>query len=841
MPYPRLKWQASLISVILFVVIWTNLGWFGRMPVGGDSSRFGLGLMADLSQAITQNRIPLWNSLWGYGFPALAESQLGVFYPPHIILYKCLPLEAAYTFDMALHAVWAAVGAWLMARQSGRSPAASALAAITWVSSGFFLVHEPHHWGWTTGSWLPWIFLAGLRLIQSNPSTTADKLKKTLILAGFIAMPVLTGHFQLGFIAMVSLGIFWLAMIVTLDKTTNTLMGWRGAPYLLAAFAIALALTMAQVLPTWDLAQQANQQRDWEYLSGFAAPPTHLMGLIVPALGRTVTFWRPLIWDQFHTSPEELFFYVGLVPLWLCLVAIFRKFQHDPSTKALTITLFAVLLLAAGPYIPGFSLLIRLPGFSFFRAPARWTMPATFIMALLASQGLEIVMEDPSRARKSLKRFCLASLFLIASTLSLIEISARLTAPRPGQNSLAMGMINQARSVLMPAWADRQLTEDWVRRSRSTEAASIPAYAKPYTNLALNNFNRDRPAAYFHEVLPQVALLLTLFAGSCLTGSSRTRMATCLMLVIVADLFLVSGLRSIETAPMQDIATQSPVLNRLRSLSINQDWPLAIWGDLGNLPMAVGASPLRAYRTLDIPVMPAINDRLMQSFDEKALAVSRLAGVGVIVFDPPTWSILRGKWNANATIEEINDPELWAWLTTKALARKGSTTFAVVTLNQPLGRVWKVSVNDLAKQGITEPEKATSPANLDRLAELASPLPVKRPVPEQIVIQDSSKGNELWMIAQWADPSWKAQLTNDQGQSHPTDIIALEGGWQGVMIPSPGVWTLKFNYKPASAIWGMRISSLSWILLITVSLCLRLPRLSANQVALPESPIKTNS
>ena len=841
MPYPRLKWQASLISVILFVVIWTNLGWFGRMPVGGDSSRFGLGLMADLSQAITQNRIPLWNSLWGYGFPALAESQLGVFYPPHIILYKCLPLEAAYTFDMALHAVWAAVGAWLMARHLGRSPAASALAAITWVSSGFFLVHEPHHWGWTTGSWLPWIFLAGLKLIQSNPSTTADKLKKTLILAGFIAMPVLTGHFQLGFIAMVSLGIFWLAMIVTLDKTTNTLMGWRGAPYLLAAFAIALALTMAQVLPTWDLAQQANQQRDWEYLSGFAAPPTHLMGLIVPALGRTVTFWRPLIWDQFHTSPEELFFYVGLVPLWLCLVAIFRKFRHDPSTKALTITLFAVLLLAAGPYIPGFSLLIRLPGFSFFRAPARWTMPATFIMALLASQGLEIVMEDPARARKSLKRFSLASLFLIASTLSLIELSARLTAPRPGQNSLAMGMINQARSVLMPAWADRQLTEDWVRRSRSTEAASIPAYAKPYTNLALTNFNRDRPAAYFHEVLPQVALLLTLFAGSCLTGSSRTRMATCLMLVIVADLFLVSRLRSIETAPMQDIATQSPVLNRLKSLSSNQDWPLAIWGDLGNLPMAVGASPLRAYRTLDIPVMPAINDRLMQSFDEKALAVSRLAGVGVIVFDPPTWSILRGKWNANATIEEINDPELWAWLTTKALARKGSTTFAVVTLNQPLGRVWKVSVNDLAKQGITEPEKATSPANLDRLAELASPLPVKRPVPEQIVIQDSSKGNELWMIAQWADPSWKAQLTNDQGQSHPTDIIALEGGWQGVMIPSPGIWTLKFNYKPASAIWGMRISSLSWILLITVSLCLRLPRLSANQVALPESPIKTNS
>ena len=433
-------------------------------------------------------------------------------------------------------------------------------------------------------------------------------------------------------------------------------------------------------------------------------------------------------------------------------------------------------------------------------------------MALLASQGLEIAMEDPARARKSLKRFCLTCLFLIASTLCMIEISARLTAPRPGQNSFPMSIINQARSVLMPAWADRQSVEDWVRRSRSTEAASIPAYAKPYTNLTLTNFNRDRISAYTSEVLPQVALLVTLLVGSCLTGSSRTRMATCLMLVIAADLFLVSRLRSIETAPMQDIASQSPVLSRLKALSSNQDWPLAIWGDLGNLPMAVGASPLRAYRTLDIPVMPAINNRLMQSFDEKALAVARLAGVGVIVFDPPTWSILRGKWNANATIEEINDPELWAWLTTKALASKGPSKFAVVALNQPLGRAWKVSLDELVKQGISEPANATSAANLDRLAELATPLAIKRPVPEQIVIQDTSKGKELWVIAQWADPSWKAQLLNDQGQQISAKLIALEGGWQGVNIPESGEWTLKLNYMPASATWGLRISGISGII-----------------------------
>jgi hypothetical protein len=98
------------------------------------------------------------------------------------------------------------------------------------------------------------------------------------------------------------------------------------------------------------------------------------------------------------------------------------------------------------------------------------------------------------------------------------------------------------------------------------------------------------------------------------------------------------------------------------------------------------------------------------------------------------------------------------------------------------------------------------------LAELASPLPVKRPVPEQIVIQDSSKGNELWMIAQWADPSWKAQLLNDQGQQISAKLIAMEGGWQGVNVPESGEWTLKLNYQPASATWGLRISGISGII-----------------------------
>ena len=54
---------------------------------------------------------------------------------------------------------------------------------------------------------------------------------------------------------------------------------------------------------------------------------------------------------------------------------------------------FVTLLLSLGPYLPGFRWLIRLPGFSFFRAPARWSLATELALCLLAGRGLEARLE----------------------------------------------------------------------------------------------------------------------------------------------------------------------------------------------------------------------------------------------------------------------------------------------------------------------------------------------------------------------------------------------------------------------------------------------------------------
>ena len=109
------------------------IGVGGRMPVGGDVTRFSIGLMAELGRAYRGLRIPLWNDLWGYGFPGLAESQMGFYYPPHVVLYGLLPLEAAYTASLVLHTFWGALGAYWAARRFGAGAIGAALAGFAGV------------------------------------------------------------------------------------------------------------------------------------------------------------------------------------------------------------------------------------------------------------------------------------------------------------------------------------------------------------------------------------------------------------------------------------------------------------------------------------------------------------------------------------------------------------------------------------------------------------------------------------------------------------------------------------------------------------------------------------
>ena len=370
--------RVAIVLLLVGLLLWVwPIGVGGKMPVGGDVTQFFLGLMGVLGASLREGRLPIWNDLWGYGFPGIGESQMGVYYPPHLMLYGALPTEWAYVASLLLHTLWGALGAWWVARRFEVTPMGSSLAAFAFSASGFFVIHMPHPWGYTTGSWMPWAWGLTWSLLTSPRPHVALRL---FLLSLVLVLQVLPGHFQIAFLTQVSIVLMlaWFVLEPWISREwaeagTSGMIRTQRSRQVLAIGGCVLAvfpLAALQVWPTARLASLAAAQRDFEYLSQFAATPWHLVNYIAPGLFHRSPLWRRLVWNPFQTSPEEQLGYIGLVPLFLAILVVWHEFRRDRSVRILAVLAGVTLILSLGPYVPGFRLLIKAPGFSFFRAPA---------------------------------------------------------------------------------------------------------------------------------------------------------------------------------------------------------------------------------------------------------------------------------------------------------------------------------------------------------------------------------------------------------------------------------------------------------------------------------------
>ena len=278
-------------------------------------------------------------------------------------------------------------------------------------------------------------------------------------------MQVLPGHFQLAFQTQVTLGLMVLWAI--LGRWAADLGGGvasrrvavegpgpalRRAVAVMVAVASVFPLAAIQLWPTARLAEMAGGQRDFEYLSGFAETPVHLVNLVAPGLFHREAAWRPILWDPFHTSPEECQAYIGLVPLFLAVLAMAKEFRRDAAVRLLTLLALATLFLSLGPYVPGFRVLIELPGFSFFRAPSRWSLATSLALAILAGKGFDRWREWPRPGRWMRWLVVVAALW-IGGVLGLFELAVRSTRTPagPGSRGGSIAASRRCRGTAIPA------------------------------------------------------------------------------------------------------------------------------------------------------------------------------------------------------------------------------------------------------------------------------------------------------------------------------------------------------------------------------------------------------
>lgn len=841
---------AALGTLVLGLGAWLwPIGLGGRMPVGGDVTQFSLGLMAFLARSLRAWRLPVWNDLWGYGFPGLAESQMGVYYPPHWLLYGLLPLEQAYTASLVLHTLWGAFGTYWAARRFGVSEAGAALAAFAWGASGFYVIHLPHQWGYTVGSWMPWAWGLTWLVVRGQRSRQAAYL-----LALVLVLQVLPGHFQLAFCTEVGV------LLVAAGGLVRSAGAARRAGAVVLALAAVFPLGAVQLLPSFRLARLAEGRRDYEYLSGFAATPLHLVSYVAPRLFRASPLWRPLAWDPLHTSPEEYLGYVGLVPLFLAAGAALHGFRREPAVRALTLVALGTLLFSLGPYVPGFSLWSRLPGFSFFRAPARWSLATGLALALLAGIGF-----DTWRAWRRPGRALAAFVALAALGPALVVLAIELglaSTERPGLPAVADAF---QRALNLLPWANVEPTAagglDLARPREPTFRELMVTARQPQDDLRVQivlarqrkpwrqpgerTFARVRRSIYVQELGATGVFLIVLLAAAPVAGRPRL-FAGVLVAVTAADLLWLGHHRPFDLGPVRPLSAQSGVLDRLE-----REPAAARTADpLQNMAMVAGVAPIAAYRTLDLPALTSLT-RLAQSpvglggaGDAAIVAALRASGASARVFEPietrqtPAVDDRLPGWAARETIE---DPALAGWLHgADWVAQQGSwaARFMVWQPSGPGSLAWLVPLTSAQTMEIVRSWSGDPRAVLEVLGR-GRGLELRRSRPERVEIAVEADGPSVVIVAQLADPAWRATWVGPDGQQRPAEIapaFALkrqgprpeEKGWQAVTVPGPGRWTLRMEYDDRAVSAGLAVSGVSWLVWL-IGLVFRFPGRAANQ------------
>jgi len=353
----------------------------GYEPVGGDPDRMYRPLKEELARALRQGRLPFWSDAFGLGVPLVAESHVAAFYPPNLLFYGLLDVPTAYRLLMWLHVVALAALTYAYARSLGLTPWGSALAALAFSLCGFQAVHATHEPFYTLLPYLP------LALISAGRYAETGRAVWLAALALMLGVQLTIGHFQM---QMWTAG---LALLTGLWRVVAERRPWTRALGLAAAAAWGGAIGAVQLALSWDFARSVGHtERPLRDMMFFSFPPGHWIEPALPWFFRGLTHGgEDPYWFSLATTGYEAMFYVGTVPLILAFVGALDVGRGRARTWFWRLVVVATLALATMPqwWPEGYALLLKLPGLGYFRAPARYTLLASFGLALLAGQGLD--------------------------------------------------------------------------------------------------------------------------------------------------------------------------------------------------------------------------------------------------------------------------------------------------------------------------------------------------------------------------------------------------------------------------------------------------------------------
>ncbi|MEA3406565.1 MAG: YfhO family protein [Chloroflexota bacterium] len=364
-------WGSAIVLGVASVYFGEVL--LGRVYYGGDIARQYLPQCIALARSLHRGTLPWWSPDVGAGYPLLAEGEIGALYPPNWIIYLVLSPKVGLTLSVVLHYLMGGIGLYVYGRSLRLSKGASCFGALVWTLGGFNAAHLSHVSIVSVTAWLPWAFLLSRSLLAAEEAPSG---KGWLMMGGLglvVGLQFLAGHPQMALLGSIALFGYVVFLVYTMRPPLRRVLLWC------AGVVLGILISLPQLLPTMELSALSQRAGGVEeaFFTSYSFHPLLLATYVSPFV----------LGNPYPRGSVELMGYVGLLPLVLAQVALFRSSRGERWFYAALGV--AGTLLAFGRWNPLYRYLQHVPLLNLFRVPARYLYWASLSLAILSALGLD--------------------------------------------------------------------------------------------------------------------------------------------------------------------------------------------------------------------------------------------------------------------------------------------------------------------------------------------------------------------------------------------------------------------------------------------------------------------
>jgi len=332
---------------------------------------------------------PKWLPHLFSGYSTITAYGDTFFYPLNF-LSSLLPTDLQRVLLFALHAAISGIGVFFFLRLLGCGLYPALFAGVVSEFSGVILTttYAGHLGRMIAAALLPVSFALLVRALRRR------RLGSFLLYGGVMGLHLLGGHFQMSYLALLSMALLVPAYLLVRVKS-----GWPERVVLLAYFGLAIVLASAvaavKYLPPYFSLEQGARgvERGYEYATSWSLPVGETFDLLVPNFSGILDDYWGL--NYFKLSNE----YLGVMALLLAVVTAV-VLRRDRWVRFFSLYSVLFLLFAYGGNTPFFRLPYEfVPLLSKLRGPAMAFFMVSFGLISLAGIGLNAIFsEDPRRS-----------------------------------------------------------------------------------------------------------------------------------------------------------------------------------------------------------------------------------------------------------------------------------------------------------------------------------------------------------------------------------------------------------------------------------------------------------